>query len=65
MSTKESGITRRNQVILKTQDDVIFWCARFAVTPLELRRAISQAGVEVDDVQRLILEHRKQRPSSV
>jgi hypothetical protein len=54
-----------SRVILKTPDDVIYWCARFSVTPLELRRAVYEAGVEAGDVERHIATRRAMRPGAL
>lgn len=59
---KPNSDTRIN---IETPDDVIYWCAKFSVTALELRRAVHEVGTEVIDVKRHIAQRREMRPSAL
>ena len=53
MATTQTALTPEDatRVGLATAEEVSFWCARFSVTPVELRACVEQVGQSPGDVE--------------
>ena len=53
MTSTQTALTPKdaNRVGLDTEGEVSFWCARFSVTPGELRACVEQVGPSAQNVE--------------